>query len=69
MQLESELGIQASHAEIGLPSTSRRKALARRKVTVRLTEDLYKRLSLIHISEPTRPERISYAVFCLKKNV
>ena len=24
------------------------------------------RLSLIHISEPTRPERISYAVFCLK---
>ena len=22
------------------------------------------RLSLIHISEPTRPERISYAVFC-----
>ena len=24
-------------------------------------------LSLIHISEPTRPERISYAVFCLKK--
>ena len=22
-------------------------------------------LSLIHISEPTRPERISYAVFCL----
>ncbi len=24
-------------------------------------------LPLIHISEPTRPERISYAVFCLKK--
>ncbi len=24
-------------------------------------------LSLIHFSEPTRPERISYAVFCLKK--
>ena len=24
-------------------------------------------LSLIHISEPTRPTRISYAVFCLKK--
>ena len=23
-------------------------------------------LSLIHISEPTRPEDISYAVFCLK---
>ena len=26
-------------------------------------------LSLIHISEPTRPERISYAVFCLKKKM
>ena len=26
-------------------------------------------LSLIHISEPTRPEPISYAVFCLKKNI
>src|SRR5450756_2280639 len=25
------------------------------------------RLSLIHISEPTRPGMISYAVFCLKK--
>ena len=24
-------------------------------------------LSLIHISEPTRPNEISYAVFCLKK--
>ena len=27
-----------------------------------------KGLSLIHISEPTRPLYISYAVFCLKKN-
>ena len=26
-------------------------------------------LSLIHISEPTRLRRISYAVFCLKKNL
>ena len=26
----------------------------------------FKNLSLIHICEPTRPERISYAVFCLK---
>ena len=25
-------------------------------------------LSLIHISEPTRPRLISYAVFCLKKS-
>ena len=29
--------------------------------------DMAYKLSLIHISEPTRPERISYAVFCLKK--
>eukprot|EP00831_Metopus_contortus_P034075 TRINITY_DN27229_c0_g1_i2.p2 TRINITY_DN27229_c0_g1~~TRINITY_DN27229_c0_g1_i2.p2 ORF type:complete len:138 (+),score=23.57 TRINITY_DN27229_c0_g1_i2:183-596(+) len=28
---------------------------------------LIKQLSLIHISEPTRPLYISYAVFCLKK--
>ena len=34
-------------------------------VTNRL--DLAKELSLIHISEPTRLRRISYAVFCLKK--
>ena len=27
------------------------------------------RLSLIHISEPTRPLYISYAVFCLKKKI
>ncbi|GKR21166.1 hypothetical protein KAM467_42100 [Aeromonas caviae] len=26
-------------------------------------------LSLIHISEPTRPLYISYAVFCLKKTL
>ena len=26
-------------------------------------------LSLIHISEPTRPLYISYAVFCLKKKI
>jgi len=29
----------------------------------------FKYLSLIHISEPTRLRRISYAVFCLKKNI
>src|SRR5674476_1524597 len=28
---------------------------------------IYWRLSLIHISEPTRQAEISYAVFCLKK--
>src|SRR5660397_265219 len=30
-------------------------------------ENEVKNLSLIHISEPTRLRRISYAVFCLKK--
>ena len=29
--------------------------------------EVHKRLSLIHISEPTRRRGISYAVFCLKK--
>src|SRR5665647_2048340 len=32
-----------------------------------LYEDALDRLSLIHISEPTRRTPISYAVFCLKK--
>ena len=32
-----------------------------------LTKPKGKYLSLIHISEPTRQEAISYAVFCLKK--
>ena len=36
-----------------------------RERVVRLIEALH--LSLIHISEPTRPYSISYAVFCLKK--
>ena len=38
--------------------------LASPSISSRLAEQ---GLSLIHISEPTRPERISYAVFCLKK--
>ena len=32
-----------------------------------LSEAIAPYLSLIHISEPTRLRRISYAVFCLKK--
>ena len=31
--------------------------------------DASRSLSLIHISEPTRPLYISYAVFCLKKKI
>ena len=39
-----------------------------RKVRNLMDTQEYKRmLSLIHISEPTRLRRISYAVFCLKK--
>src|SRR5665809_158385 len=47
------------------PTTSpadRASRSARRRVTPSDTT-----LSLIHISEPTRLRRISYAVFCLKK--
>src|SRR5660397_60321 len=35
---------------------------------VDVTRRVGEMLSLIHISEPTRLRRISYAVFCLKKN-
>ena len=34
---------------------------------ISLNKDAVRVLSLIHISEPTRPRLISYAVFCLKK--
>ena len=34
---------------------------------VKLTGGVEYNLSLIHISEPTRPYYIPYAVFCLKK--
>ena len=36
-------------------------------ITNKEAEELGYSLSLIHISEPTRQEAISYAVFCLKK--
>eukprot|EP00831_Metopus_contortus_P032027 TRINITY_DN25977_c0_g1_i1.p1 TRINITY_DN25977_c0_g1~~TRINITY_DN25977_c0_g1_i1.p1 ORF type:complete len:111 (+),score=16.58 TRINITY_DN25977_c0_g1_i1:91-423(+) len=45
------------------PSRSKRSSNLR--VSGSQCNDLY--LSLIHISEPTRPLYISYAVFCLKK--
>src|SRR5660398_161964 len=37
------------------------------KKTLEARGDIITHLSLIHISEPTRLRRISYAVFCLKK--
>src|SRR5450756_2364757 len=39
----------------------------RTSVTNFTTRAIFKDLSLIHISEPTRLGMISYAVFCLKK--
>ena len=37
------------------------------QLKAQLDKRFAKELSLIHISEPTRPRLISYAVFCLKK--
>ena len=37
------------------------------KTFKQIGDELGVSLSLIHISEPTRPLYISYAVFCLKK--
>src|SRR5678816_4405280 len=45
-----------------LPAPDRRRACA-----ARVQSRCLLRLSLIHISEPTRLLSISYAVFCLKK--
>ena len=51
-------------ADIRIP---RLKPILDREHDWKLKVDL-DRLSLIHISEPTRPLYISYAVFCLKKD-
>ena len=34
-------------------------------VAIKVLDVTHQNLSLIHISEPTRPERIAYAVVCL----
>ena len=39
------------------------------KASKKAGDIIMKYLSLIHISEPTRPRLISYAVFCLKINL
>ena len=41
--------------------------LPKLKVETVVSDDVCEKLSLIHISEPTRRTPISYAVFCLKK--
>ena len=48
-------------------SDKRRAQIAEAKANAEYEARIAAFLSLIHISEPTRPERISYAVFCLKK--
>jgi hypothetical protein len=45
MQLQSELDMQASHAEVDASRVSTRRPKRSRKVTVRLTEELYNRFS------------------------
>ena len=44
MQFQSELEMQVGHVEAESPSVAKRKTLRSRKMTVRLTEDLYDRL-------------------------
>src|SRR5450756_2712576 len=51
----------------GLTVLSVDEAAKRADVVMILTPDTGQKLSLIHISEPTRLGMISYAVFCLKK--
>src|SRR5660398_10412 len=50
----------------GVPETPRTVGLAKRDGMITGVYTVFE-LSLIHISEPTRLRRISYAVFCLKK--
>lgn len=45
MQLQSELDMQASHAEVDASRVSTRRPKRSRKVTIRLTEELYNRFS------------------------
>lgn len=45
MQLQSELDMQASHAEVDASRVSTRRPKRSRKVTVRLTEELYNRFA------------------------
>ena len=53
-------------AEKGLQIWKNTSPWERSKI-IRKISDLIRKLSLIHISEPTRLLSISYAVFCLKK--
>src|SRR5660397_278563 len=58
------LGDHAPHFPDGI---EHRSVLGYGTLAIRVLGQFVKGLSLIHISEPTRLRRISYAVFCLKK--
>ena len=65
-------GISQKLAEAGAELAFTYLGDALKKRVVPLAEKLNSKvtlLSLIHISEPTRPLYISYAVFCLKKKM
>ena len=53
----------ANRGEIAIRIMRAANEMGKKTVAVFAEED---KLSLIHISEPTRPLYISYAVFCLK---
>ena len=56
-----------SRPNAGGASSSSRAACHLEKAMPAVDQQSVRSLSLIHISEPTRLRRISYAVFCLKK--
>ena len=56
-----------AHLGAHMPASPHSKKLAAPIPTKRASQRTHYFLSLIHISEPTRLRRISYAVFCLKK--
>ena len=60
--VDSEADINGFISEIAVPENSSNPL----SEATSQAEDILE-LSLIHISEPTRLRRISYAVFCLKK--
>ena len=53
------------HMREGLREASNARALVRNGLMMHVSHAMHRYLSLIHISEPTRPLYISYAVFCL----
>ena len=62
-----QIGHDAALRSPSLPQMHPRRALAQVLGRELLSQEEWR--SLIHISEPTRIRRISYAVFCLKKKI